>query len=70
MTESVECHAGHDYAQRPMALHWKGQRLVIDVILAEWREPEGKGFRVLTENLAAFDLFYDQDKDEWEIRPA
>ena len=68
MTILVECHSGYEYAQRPKALHWQGERLGIETIVTEWREPNGKRFRVLAENSQDFDLFYDVDKDEWEIK--
>lgn len=67
MQPLVECHSGYAYAERPIAFHWEGNRLEIERILAEWRAPRGKGFRVLTNDSILFDLFYDLDEDEWEI---
>ena len=64
----VECHSDYDYAERPVAFHYRKRRFEIASLIAEWREPEGKGFRVMTEDLEIFDLFYDQNKDEWEVK--
>lgn len=69
MPDLVECRSDHQYAQRPTAVYWDGERLPVQVILAEWEEPDGKGFRVLSDNLIAFDLFYNYEHDSWEVRP-
>jgi hypothetical protein len=70
MTELVECHAGYTYAERPTALLWGEKRLsVIEII--EWkRTPEGRYFRVKTEDDLAFVLIYDEACDVWHVREA
>ena len=68
MSEFVECHSGFTYADRPVALTWEGQRLEILQILAEWRTPEKKHFRVCTCNGKVFELVYCQAIDEWQIQ--
>lgn len=70
MTDLVECHSEHTYAQRPVALHWQGQRQEIDQVESEWRGPSGTHFRVRTVAGDRFELHYDQYKDEWSIQPA
>ena len=70
MTDLVECRSDYQYAQRPTAVYWDGEWLSVQVILADWEEPDGKGFRVLSGNLIAFDLFYSYEHDSWEVRPA
>ncbi len=67
MSERVECHSEYDYAGRPVAVHWQGERLVVDEILNRWRDPDGVGFCVRTANGQAFDLFYDIHADAWRI---
>lgn len=69
MTDPVECHSGYEYAQRPIALHWEGQRLEIEAIEAEWRIPGGHCFRVRTRDERVFELFYGELYDEWRINP-
>ena len=39
LKDLVECHSGYEYAERPVALHWQGQRLEIESVEAEWRIP-------------------------------
>lgn len=67
MTDLVECHSGHEYAERPVFLYWEGQRLEIEEIVARWRVPGGKRFQVLTTDGQTFELFYGELYDEWRI---
>ena len=66
----VECHSGYEYAERPVALRWQGQRLEIEQVQAEWRVPGGKRFRVRTCDGQTFEIFYGEPYDEWRINPA
>lgn len=68
MNATVECHSGYKYGERPLALHWEGQRLEVREVLAAWRAPEGPRFRVRAENGQCFELSYQEFADEWEIR--
>lgn len=63
----VECYSGAAYGERPTALYWKGERLVISEIDSGWRIPGGRKFRVRTEDNRAFELFYGELYDEWRI---
>ena len=67
MTELVECHSGYEYAERPMAIHWQGDRLEIDLITNRWRSPDGKHFKVQTIDGQIFEIFYDAASNEWNI---
>ncbi len=67
MTETVECHSGYAYAERPLALTWQGQRLAIASILEQVRVPAGKRFRVRTQDGQEFELVYHEVTDEWRI---
>jgi hypothetical protein len=66
---NVECHAGHTYPQRPTAFTWEGERHRVEAVLAEWRTPEQKIFRVRTIQGATFDLTYDFERETWQIVP-
>ncbi len=63
----VECYSGQEYPERPMAFNWGGERLEIVEILAQWRAPEGKRFRVRTEEQGIFELVYEEASDQWSI---
>ncbi|RME86658.1 MAG: hypothetical protein D6770_11380 [Anaerolineae bacterium] len=65
----VECHSEFTYAEKPTALVWEGERLVIAEVLRQWRSPEGRHFRVRTEDGRVFELFYDEANDEWHAHP-
>jgi hypothetical protein len=56
MTDIVECHSGSAYAERPTALTWQGQRLIITEILSQGRTPQARWFRVRTADGQAFEL--------------
>jgi hypothetical protein len=67
--DSVECRSDSEYADRPLALTWQGRRLEVAEILASWRGPGEKGFRVKTTDGQAFELAYRELPDEWHIQP-
>ncbi len=67
--DSVECRSDSEYAERPLALTWQGCRLEIAEILARWRGPAEKGFRVNTADGRAFELTYRELPDEWHVQP-
>ncbi|MEW5869199.1 MAG: hypothetical protein AB1894_07995 [Chloroflexota bacterium] len=67
MAELVACRSNAEYAEHPIALSWEGQRLEIETILARWRTPEGKFFRVSTQDGRSFELLYQQTADAWQI---
>jgi hypothetical protein len=68
VTELVECYSGTKYAERPIALNWQGERLLIAAILDSRRSPSGQRFRVQTEDGRVFELHYDERTDQWEIQ--
>lgn len=65
----VECRSDTEYAERPLALTWQGQRLEVAEILARWRGPNEKGFRVKTTDGQAFELTHREVPDEWQVQP-
>jgi len=67
MPELVECHSGFEYAERPTALRWKGERLKVEAVEAEWRISGGRKFRVRTTDEQMFELLYVELYDEWRI---
>jgi hypothetical protein len=64
----VECRSDSEYAERPVALYWQEQRLVIAEILSRWRTPAGKGFRVRTADEQIFELIYNEIAADWQIQ--
>ena len=64
----VECYAGHTSPQRPVALWWQGQRLVVIAVRSEARLPEGKRFLVETAGEQVFEINYNQPGDTWTAR--
>jgi hypothetical protein len=64
----VECYSGFRYAERPLAIHWLGQRLEVEVESA-WLVPGGQRFRVHTGDGQVFELVYREADDAWQITP-
>jgi hypothetical protein len=69
MNDQVECHSGYTYAQRPTALYWQNERLIIEEILSEWHSPHARSFKVITAHHRVFELSYLEDSDQWRIIP-
>lgn len=63
----VECYSGLSYAERPIAVRWQGQRLVVEEVLRSWRTPQGPGFDVVTVDGRKFRLSYDEQSDTWQV---
>jgi hypothetical protein len=66
----VECYSGHEYAQRPVAFEWEGERKIVESVLNTSRTPAGRCFRVRTIDHQIFDLCYDESQDVWSIQPS
>jgi hypothetical protein len=65
VTVKVECYSGYTFAERPTGFVWGGKRHQIERILAQWRLPEGPGFRVVTTDGTQFKLTYNEIQDQW-----
>ena len=63
----VECYSGYQYAQRPAAFYWQGQRKLVEVILDQWLTPATRSFRVITQDQQIFELHFRFDSDDWEV---
>jgi hypothetical protein len=68
--ETVECHSGFAYADRPVALTWQGARLEVDAILDRGRTPLGTYFQVRTRDGQLFRLEYREADGVWQIQPS
>jgi hypothetical protein len=67
LAPAVECYSGSAYAERPIAVHWEGQRVEIVAIVERWRTPGQICFRVRAEDDRRFELFYNELNDLWEV---
>ena len=64
----VQYHSGCTYAERPVSFIWQNVVYVLQEIEEEWREPDGKYFRVRAETGEVFDLHYNGQEDEWSLK--
>ena len=46
---------------------WQQNRMDVE---KQWHTPDGVRFRVRCGNGRYFELFYDEMKDEWQVKPA
>jgi len=70
LTPLVECYSGGEYAERPLAVRWMGERLAVEEVERAWRSPTGKCFWVRTGDGRRFELAYDEQNDAWQATPA
>jgi hypothetical protein len=64
---TLECRSDGDYAGRPLAVTWCGERMLVAEILKAWRAPDGKCYRICTQNGQVFELIYSEFYDSWSI---
>jgi hypothetical protein len=69
MTQLVECYSGYAYGERPTALYWEAERLEVVEILARWRTPQGRFFRVRVADRRIFEVCYRESCYEWYVTP-
>lgn len=67
--KKVECRSDSSFAERPLSLIWQGRSYEIAEIIARWRGPSEKGFRVKTADGHAFELTYLELPDDWVVQP-
>jgi hypothetical protein len=63
----VNCEAGYSGCDHPKDFTWLGNRLVVQQIIKEWREPCTKYFLVAAENGSPFKLIYSETSGSWKI---
>jgi hypothetical protein len=67
MPDRVECYSGYEYPERPYAFQLQDRRIEIAEVLQTWRNPNGRCFRVRTEDMQVFELVYKESEDDWII---
>ena len=70
MKHAVECYSGANYAERPIAVQWQGQRRMVVQVLRSWRTPQGPAFDVVVLDGRKFRLAYDESSDTWQVTTA
>ncbi len=68
-TVAVECYSGGRFAERPVEMMWRGQRLHITSVERAWQTPGGLGFVVRVADSRHFELTYTIAGDRWTARP-
>lgn len=65
----VECRSDWNYAGRPLAFVWQGQRMEVCALLNQSHTPAGRTYCVQTAADGSFDLLYLEAEDVWQIQP-
>ncbi len=68
MPDRVICRSDHDYIGYPLAFFWQEQRLEVDEVLSQARNPLGYSFKVRNAIFGIFELEYYQESDQWSVR--
>jgi hypothetical protein len=66
---AVECYSGGRFAERPVEMMWRGERLHIASVERAWQTPGGLGFVVRVADSRHFELTYTLASDQWMARP-
>ncbi len=63
----VICEAGYSGCDHPKAFTWLGNRLSVQRINKEWREPDAKHYLVTAGNGDRFKLVFSETSGSWSI---
>jgi hypothetical protein len=66
--QPVECQSGYSGCDYPIEILFENQRLKVNQIEKEWREPDGKRYIVKTEQGMRFNLVYFEETNTWQIQ--
>jgi len=66
-TIKVECYSGYKADEKPISFILDDNRLIVEEILDQWREPEFEYFKVLADDGKAYLLRYDEINGEWAL---
>ena len=66
--DKVFCYSGNEYPDRPVSFLYEGELLEVFEIIARWRTPQGKLFRITTSEGRIFDIFFCEACDGWKIK--
>jgi hypothetical protein len=67
-TVTVECYSGGRFAERPVEILWRGERLHVASVERAWQTPGGLGFTVRVADRRHFELAYTITSDKWVAR--
>lgn len=69
MLTHVECYSGSRYAERPIAVYLRGQRVEVAQVLRSWRTPSGLAFDVVLVDGRRLRLELAEATDTWTVTP-
>ena len=66
--DNVFCYSGNEYADRPVSFLHEGELLEVLEIIARWRTPQGKLFRIAAAGGRIFDILFCEACGGWKIK--
>ena len=69
MTARVACYAGHRGEETPRTFTAEGETLAVEEVVARWREPTWRCFRVKAEGGKQYLLRHHEETGRWEVDP-
>lgn len=63
----VECQSGYSSCDHPNAVWWLGQRHLVKAIMAEWRTPIEKHYRLLVPENMIFHAAFHMKNNSWNV---
>jgi len=64
---AVECHSGYSSCDHPCAIWWQGQRHLVKAIIAEWRTPFEKHYRLLVAEDLFLKAILNEKENIWKV---
>ncbi len=63
----VKCYAGYRGEEAPRSFLLDGKELAVAEIVERWQTPQGRYFRVRTEEGVLYDLCHVEQEERWQL---
>lgn len=67
INSAVEYHSGYSCCDHPSAIWWQGQRHLVKTIIAEWRTPVEKHYRLLVAEDLILKAVLNEKENLWKV---
>ena len=67
ITSTVECHSSYSSCDHPSAIWWQGKRHLVKAIIAEWRTPVEKHYRLFVDEKLFLKAIYNDKENIWKV---
>ena len=67
IVSKVECHSGFSSCDHPTAIWWQGHHHLVKAIIAEWRTPIEKHYRLLIDENLILNAVFNEKNNSWNV---